>query len=208
VDLPLEWVRTNFPNLLHSLKKRAENNLLRHKYFDVPIQDVHVSRRKHGKKTLPKIVYKQHDENTCAFDCLCSGLAYLSFEKEASALHEYRKEFYANLFEEYFDKIPQHIIRFIRKHVDFKAFRKLYDLYRLKVSHDVMHFKCGKQDIRFLQLSGKDGSKSHAICVVANFIFDSNCDSALEFNQANMDDCCNECEFDHIVMGYYFKKRP
>jgi hypothetical protein len=211
VVLPTDWVKQNFPRLMTSLIHRAENdakNDANKKHFvNVPIQDVHVSRRNRGKTTFPKIIYKQHDDVTCAFDCLSSGLAFLLLCSEASALHKFRNEFYANDFDKYFDKIAERISNFIRTCDDFKSFRKLYNHKRLRSSHNVLAFECGKQDIRFLQVAGKDGSISHAICVIGNLIFDSNCNNALELNKNNLDDCCNGCEFDHVVMGYYFKKR-
>jgi hypothetical protein len=58
-----------------------------------------------------------------------------------------------------------------------------------------------------LQLAGTDGGESHAICIVGDFIFDSNCDFALELTESNMNDCCNGSLFDHVVMGYHFKRR-
>jgi hypothetical protein len=203
VELTDKWMKDNFKELMDSLKERAINK--NQPYYNVPLQDPQPSRKNRGNSSCPKIVYKQGEERTCAFDSLCSAFSYLRFDREAKSLHEFRNYFYKHLYQQYFDKIPECMMRFIRSNDEFKYFRRQYGQIRLSSNHLVYNFGCDAKDIRFLQIAGTDGSVSHAICIIGGYIFDSNCDFALKFNEANMNDCCNESLFDHVVMGYHFK---
>ena len=50
----------------------------------------------------------------------------------------------------------------------------------------------------------KDGSRSHVICVVNNWILDSNFEKGLVLSLDNLNLCCNKSSYDGICFGYIF----
>jgi hypothetical protein len=59
-----------------------------------------------------------------------------------------------------------------------------------------------------LQLQDRDGGIQHAITVVDDYIFDSNCDYALPRTQKALDWCCStdfcDSTFQRVYRGYVF----
>ena len=50
----------------------------------------------------------------------------------------------------------------------------------------------------------KDGSRSHVICVVNNWILDSNFEKGLVLSLDNLNLCCNKSSYVGICFGYIF----
>jgi len=63
-------------------------------------------------------------------------------------------------------------------------------------------------------LRGDDGSTSHAVTVVENYIFDGSCPHAIPLNKKNLDWCCSSEQFPHVKYKniakcfIYEQKRP
>ena len=50
----------------------------------------------------------------------------------------------------------------------------------------------------------KDGLRLHVICVVNNWILDSNFEKGLVLSLDNLNICCNKSSYDGICFGYIF----
>jgi hypothetical protein len=206
VQLSDIWMETNFPDIMQQLKKNYKDQKKR--YFMVPLADSYdATHYKNQNKHNPLIRYRQFKEKTCAFDSLASSLAYLKYFNQAESINAFKYNFLESKYLDNFFRIAEDIINYIRNGKDFKPFRKRYKIFRLERYHNVFDkSSIGYEDIRFLQLCGTDGSVSHAICIVGDFIFDSNCKYALSFTEENLNQCCNGFQFSFIVKGWIFKR--
>jgi hypothetical protein len=208
VELPESWVKENFDKkILSSIIAYEENQLKKVKFFRVPLADPNEKLDSFTVNPMnPEIKYKQGLEKTCCFDALCSALYALNWKTEAETLHKFRLEFFKSMYEANFHRIDKAIVDFIRESKEFSSFKQLYKWYKINEKHPVLTFACNDEDIQLLVLHGADGSESHAICVVAKYIFDSNCNNALELNEVSLNACCNDCNFEYVARGYHFKK--
>jgi hypothetical protein len=212
IELSEEWVQENFDDsILKSLTAFDKLQEKKKKFFKVPLADSIVDMPSDlNNESNPLIRYKQGTAKTCCFDALCSALYYLNYEKEASALHEFRIKFFQGMYANHFDEIDKCIARFIRSSDDFQILRKIYEVRRITkmpFHHPVLTFDCDDNDIRLLVLHGQDGGESHAICIVSRYIFDSNCEYALDLNEESLNQCCHDCNFEYVARGYHFKTK-
>ena len=60
--------------------------------------------------------------------------------------------------------------------------------------------------IYWITLHQNDGSRSHSICVVNNWIIDSNFKKCISLNRENLNICCNKSRYVGIPYGYEFFK--
>ena len=69
-----------------------------------------------------------------------------------------------------------------------------------------------KHSLCLLGVRGKDGKTDHAVCVVGEWIFDSNLEKALPLTKVSLDICCSSgdgtiTEFDSVTRGILLNQR-
>ena len=90
--------------------------------------------------------------------------------------------------------------------IGLKIFRRQYTIKKLSSLHDIIKFKCQKDDIRLLILHADDKSMNHAVSVVDGLIFDSNCANEMNLSFEALTEACNGSNYISIYQGYLFEK--
>ena len=83
----------------------------------------------------------------------------------------------------------------IRKTAEMKQSKTKYTIKKLSSIHDLISFKCHKDDIRLVVLHADDNSVNHAVSVVDGIIFDSNCANAMNLSFVALTEACNNSNY-------------
>ena len=177
-------------------------------YFKVPIGSARADTNICSKwNHNPPVNFRQNGEETCSFKSLSSALSHLKFNVEATLIDNFCNEFYkSSKFVDNFHRILQEIMDCIRKTDGLKIFRRQYTIKKLSSLHDIINFKCQKDDIRLVILHADDKSMNHAVSVVDGLIFDSNCANAMNLSFEALTEACNGSKYISIYQGYLFEK--
>ena len=211
-ELTKEWVKDNYSNeIVDSVMKQSQ---IRKdgRFLAVPVGDIIDQDTIDNMiylETAPTNKYLQKNNDRCAFCSLASALAMIGFLNEAAHLIEYMDYFYEKEYTNDFQRILQHIVNYFQKRevLEFKNFRTKYIFERIKRNHkgqmkDIFTMKREHNYIYWITLHQKDGSRSHTICVVNDWIIDSNFEKGLLFNEVNLNMCCNKSSYERISDGY------
>ena len=210
VPLKDSWVEENFDHqVIERIRTYANHTIESGKlYFKVPIGSARAETNICSKwNHNPPINFRQNGEETCSFKSLSSALSHLKFNVEATLIDNICNEFYkSSKFVDNFHRILQEIMDCIRKTDGLKIFRRQYTIKKLRSLHDIINFKCKKDDIRLVILHADDKSMNHAVSVVDGLIFDSNCANAMNLSFEALTEACNGSNYISIYQGYLFEK--
>ena len=211
VPLKDSWVEENFDHqVIERIRTYANHTIESGKlYFKVPIGSARAETNICSKwNHNPPINFRQNGEETCSFKSLSSALSHLKFNVEATLIDNICNEFYkSSKFVDNFHRILQEIMDCIRKTDGLKIFRRQYTIKKLRSLHDIINFKCKKDDIRLVILHADDKSMNHAVSVVDGLIFDSNCANAMNLSFEALTEACNGSNYISIYQGYLFEKK-
>ena len=154
----------------------------------------------------PPIIFKQaQNERSCLFLSLANALHYLQM-KAGFTLFEYvRNPSFINQSNRYEEK-PFHLLnKFVMKEIAWLRPTKFQNVCAETFLQDISCYP------KVVQLFGSDGNTEHGVTVVDNYIFDSNCTTAIPFNRDNLNYCCSTDEdpgtFDHVHRGIQYSER-
>ena len=174
------------------------------RYLDVPVGNSKTVTPTMDCTINPVVQYLQGDEPTCVFSSFASGLFNLELFDEAKIVLGMGKLILGDPKTNP-TKILETLINKMYTSSDFKELFKKYKLVRLKRSHDLFSHQCCSKDIRLIVLSASDNSQNHAVTIIGQYIFDSNCDRALPFNKQGINCCCGtDSQFVSVAKGYLF----
>ena len=97
----------------------------------------------------------------------------------------------------------QSIVGYIRSSKGMRNFNRKYNCVALSKSLNVLQYKFEKDEFMFVSLWTEDADIGHAVCIRENYIFDSNCQHALNLSKEMLDVSCNGV-FCKIHTGYLF----
>ena len=160
----------------------------------------------------PIVMYPQGNEDRCAFCSLASSLVILGFDEAAQSLITYMDYFYKFKYIEESQRIMQHIVCELRNKPDYKKFTKMYETIKIRCDKfgkqvDIMTLEKKIGNLYWITLEQKDGSRSHTICVINDWIIDSNFAKGMELSIENLNYCCYKSEYVAISFGYIFSLR-
>ena len=69
---------------------------------------------------------------------------------------------------------------------------------------DILEMERNPKYIYWITLHQSDGSRSHTICVLNNWIIDSNFQKCISLNRENLNICCSKSSYVGIPFGYEF----
>jgi hypothetical protein len=143
----------------------------------------------------------------CVIDSAASGLHYLGYSSLArtlfSANHDRRKDTCGMEF------FRDCILNSTSKE-EKKKFYVVNYTKRKKKEWDILH-DSKEYLLCLLGIHSSDGKTDHAVTIVGDWIFDSNCERALRLSKESLDICsssyCRDSHFVKPTRGYMLKKR-
>ena len=117
--------------------------------------------------------------------------------------------FYTTIYEENFHRIMKNILTFTNRKT-VSIFLKKYTYKKIKCNKDgsykdILQIDQKENFVCWLKLFQKGGSRSHVICVINNWIIDSNFESGLKLSLENLNICCYNSSYVGICSGYIFR---
>ena len=212
-QLEESWIQKQYSEkIVEVVKKKAEKHY-RGMWLQVPVGDVIDKRALQTIKyevDAPTIHYKQGDDDRCAFCSLASALHIIDFKIIAEELIHYMTIFYTTIYEENFHRIMQSILQHLQIEIQYQPFMKKYTYQKIKCNKDgsykdILQIDRKENFVYWLKLFQKDGSRSHVICVINNWIIDSNFDNGLKLSLENLNICCYKSSYVGICSGYVFR---
>ena len=174
-------------------------------WFPIPLGDANESEAPKELKTNVQVRYQQGKKNYCLTYSMASALYYCGKKKESGLFSEYaeliRKQPKYSQLQIFFDKMKEIV-------PSIGTFKK-YNIRNSKNKKNKLSIEqlCGdKSPYPVLVLPEcKDGSHSHAFCVVDDLIFDSTQTHALKLEKESIDWICSVNEgFERISEAYLF----
>lgn len=213
VEVETSWVEKNFDEVFVEHAKAIATEVATYLQVVVGAENSDLQERiTEVIDNNPLVKYRQKGINACAFASLSSAMYYLGFRKEAERLHYHQQRFFdpkSELFGRNASRIFPWIKETIKKDKEFfHHFHKLYEgrnINKKEKNYDLLNTPVRNDEIRWIVLWAADGSKNHAVAVVNNWIFDSNCTNALTLNQDNLDACCGSgSKYHGVSRGYHY----
>jgi len=204
VDLPKDFVETNFPDKY--LHRVHEVSLIKdsHKFVHIPPG---APRTMEGNIMLderyPRLEYMQEGHTTCLFSSFASALCFLGLTDTARKISEAARAFSMDSAQgiNNWNGLLQLMAKECKWLQPVKIHGKVFD-----VMKDISQFPT------VMSLEAVDGGTQHAITVVGCMIFDSNCERALALTKRNLDYCCSTDDlpgnYKRVHKGYRFKENP
>ena len=81
------------------------------------------------------------------------------------------------------------MVNFIRKEKKFQNYRRLFEPRKIKQGYNIFQ-PTPHNEMRLIVLLMSDNTETHAVSVVNNYVFDSNCKNALPLTGEGLDCCC------------------
>ena len=204
VALKDNWVRAQFPpdkvNKCIEEAEKGSRRFIRLEPGDIieviPTMDISKN---------PMVRYPQGQLDTCAFSSFASALFHIGFTEQANIIHNYGVEWTTFHYDTTY-KTLERLVNFIRKETKFQNFRRLYEPRKIKQGYDIFQ-ETPRNEIRLIVLIMSDNTETHAVSVVSNFVFDSNCRNALPLTKEGLDCCCGvDASFIGVSKGYNFNR--
>ena len=211
----LKWLHTcnidrdsNHPNEVEGLFKRAKQNA--GNWIEI---DAGSSRRvgegnsfRYRDRNLPKSYRLQpYGENSCIFNSLANAMHYINDWRARDMLIA---SIPSSLSYDSYKTVAASRKKFAAFVVNVKVtgyITAVMDKFDILQNHSIWPTLC--------ILRGSDNSVNHAITVVDNFIFDSNCPYAMQLTRDNLDWCCcsdeisTDVKYVEVMFGYRFSQR-
>jgi hypothetical protein len=151
----------------------------------------------------PPVRFQLRDLDTCAFSSFSSALYHLGFMEEAVALHSFGEKWTIEN-QSRPERTLEAIVNFIPTCDSFKYFRSKYKPRKLSSVHNIFQ-PVLVNEIQLVNILMSDNCETHAVTVVNNYIFDSNCNNALPLSLEGFDCCCGEdATFVGVSKGYHW----
>ena len=212
VILSQEWMDANitvgFQDLLKNLRNSKHSNFV---FIPEGANEEHKESSMEFAENAPVTFYHSVDQinNTrrCVLDSAASGLHYLGYQHLSFYLNATKNDHKKTLSAlDYFSELIETKMT--------KDDRKKLQLHVLKHRHAVKWDILKDSQEYVLCLIGvhsSDGKTDHAICIVGQWIFDSNYSRALELNMTSLNLCCSSPDratsFVGVVRGCMLKLR-
>jgi hypothetical protein len=203
-----QWVNENIPLFFQKIIKNLRNNKKGFVYIPEG------NNEKHSVKDisyLPDAPFSHYFNSNlsiswrrCLLDSAASGLHYLGFTSLAKTIYSITNEerettLDLNLFRITVETRSNKEER--RRFIIKKIRNKQFDI--LKDSRNYL--------LSIVGVRSSDGKTDHAICVVSDWIFDSNYEKALPLNEESLNTCCSSDDrnstFVEITRGYVLEAR-
>ena len=156
-----------------------------------------------GFETFPKLKYQQEDKKTCLFHSFASALHYVGLQDTALVVANNADRFSMDSK----DALTswKGIIGIMERECRWLQPNRISSNNH-PILTDISPYPT------LVSLQANDGGIEHAVTVVDNWIFDSNCTRALPLTQDNLDHCCSTKEskgkFKRVFHGYRFMENP
>jgi hypothetical protein len=153
----------------------------------------------------PIVHYQQNGRDICVFSSLSSCLHFLGCIEWAESIFRLSFEYEKRVHPTFIKTPLNYVIQSCFNLSNFKKFREVYTIKKLKKDEKVTSFNFGESDFWLVVPLMSDGSTSHCICVTKEWIFDGNFPNALPFTNESLDFCCGQnCNFVSVSKGYKF----
>ena len=122
VVLENQWVETNFQKeVLDTVRKVGESD--KNRYVRLPVGSSNNFQTIEQFRNYPENVYRQNNENTCAFVSIANALHYLQFEDVALQVDNEKRKIMKEGFRENFERLMMHISNFLntKSHLYFRS---------------------------------------------------------------------------------------
>jgi hypothetical protein len=210
VLLPDDWVQINITkemqNLLKNLRKEGYNGYL---YIPEGANDAHEEGVVVFHKDAPNLKYFTKDSGArrCVLDSTASAFAYLGFARLAYHFSSTKnnRENEANPMGYVENILRNGLDRDERRVFTWSKLNKK----RLKTWNTLM--SPNAYMLCIIGVRSSDNKTDHAICIVKNWIFDSNFEKALELTAKSLDICCSSSDrktgFTRATQGFLLKRK-
>ena len=210
VLLPDEWVQINITKEMQAfLKNLRREGHMGYAYIPEGANDAHEEGVVQFRNDAPRLKFYMTEpaSRRCVLDSAASGFAFLGFTRIAWQLSSTKgnKTTEANPMGYVEELLEKHLQREERQAFQWTKLNSK----RLKTWNTLVSSQ--EYMLCILGVRSSDNKTDHAICIVENWIFDSNFEKALELKQESLDICCSSIDrntgFTKATKGIVLKKR-
>jgi hypothetical protein len=204
-DLTDEWVNENFDEkMLQDLKDLADAEVT--KFVSLPPGDYYDVKPTMDISKNPQLAYLNNENDICVYASLASALIYWKFNEDAKVIMRFSE---LTKWARHDKTVPfKTLLSNINNSSELKQFRKTYQVRRVETPTSTLCIDPnGKEDIYVMVIHATDNTRTHAIAMTGNYIFDSNCERALPRTKEGIDCSCGEnASFVKFIDGYVWKR--